>query len=101
MSSGLCLVTRGYVCVPEEAEVMPITSCASPDVQQILEVRPRIRGLVAEVPSSVDTPVTTSTQELKPSMRGVTAPEPPSPDNRPVPHVTIELRPIIKDVEED
>lgn len=103
MSSGLCIITRGLICNPTDAvvEYSPLVSCREPEIRQTLEIRPRLRGLIAE-PDPVPTlPVTTSAQEIKPIMKSADAPAPPTPDNKPVPHVTIELRPVIKKAEED
>lgn len=103
MSSGLCLITRGFICNPYEAvvEFSPLVSCDEPVVRQTLEVRPRVRSMAIEEPAQPTLPVTTSAQEVKPIMKRADAPAPPSPDNKPVPHVTIELRPVIKKAEED
>lgn len=101
MSSGLCIVTRGLICNPIDAEITALVSCRTPEMRRTLEVRPRIRGLVATPTAQFTLPVTISAQELRPSMKGVDAPTLPTPDNRPVPHVVIELRPTIRRAEED
>lgn len=103
MSTGLCLITRGYICNPYDAvvEFTPLVSCREPEVRQTLEIRPRLRSMVVEEDDQPGLPVTTSAQELKPIMKGAASPPPPDPDTRPVPHVVIELRPTIKKAEED
>lgn len=101
MSTGLCLVTRGMVCVPYKAEIVPLLSCDEPVVTSALEVRPRIRSVHTPAPPSITAPIVTSTRELRPVMRDADAPAPASPDLRPKPIVTIELKPVIKKADED
>lgn len=50
MSVGLCLVTRGMICVPRYAEVIPFISCDEPLVVEALEARPRIRAANTPAP---------------------------------------------------
>lgn len=101
MSTGLCLVTRGYICVPRTVEVIPLLSCDEPRMTAALEVRPRIRSVAAPAPSMITTPIVTSASELKPVMRDADAPAAPDPDPRPTQTGAVELRPVIKKVEED
>lgn len=101
MSSGLCTITRGFICNPISAEVTALVSCRTPETLQILEVRPRIRGLVAVPIAQPTLPVTISAKELRPIMRSARSPAPPSSGNTPIPHVVIELRPHIKKAEEE
>ena len=99
MSTGLCLVTRGMICVPRTAEVLPLVSCDEPTMQEALEVRPRIR-LVAAPPEPELTPPLVTGSEAKPVMRDASTPD-VSPDPEPVPRTIAELRPVIKDAKED
>ncbi len=99
MSSGLCLVTRGMICIPRCVEVLPLVSCDEPLMQEALEVRPRMRTVSAPPVPGLTPPVITSS-EMRPVMKGADSPADPDLDPRPLSNV-IELRPIIKDVEED
>lgn len=101
MSTGLCLVTRGYICVPRDVEVVPLVSCKSPTPRQALEIRPRVRTITYEPDQPEGEPVPLVASELRPTPRGATAPPPPDPDPRPVPTVVIELKPEPKKAEED
>jgi hypothetical protein len=101
MSTGLCLVTRGYICVPRTVEVVPLVSCKSPTVKGALEIRPRVRTIVYEPDQPAGEPVPVAASELRPIPRGASAPSPPDPDPRPVPTVVIELKPEPKKAEED
>lgn len=98
MSAGLCLVTKGMICVTEAALLI---SCDEPVMTSALEIRPRIRNVAAPPAAAVAIPVVTSAEELKPVMRDADAPPEPDPDPRPKPTVTIELKPVIKKAEED
>lgn len=99
MSTGLCLVTRGMICVPRYAEILPLVSCDEPLMQEALEVRPRMRTVSAPPVPGLTPPVITGS-ELRPVMQGADSPADADPDPKPVSNV-VELRPIIKDVEED
>lgn len=101
MSTGLCLVTRGMICVPREVEVIPLVSCKSPTPRAALEIRPRVRTIIRGPDPTVGEPVPVAASELRPLPRGATAPPPPDPNPRPVPTVVIELRPEPKKAEED
>jgi len=101
MSTGLCLITRGFICVPRSVEIVPLISCDEPRMTAAVEVRPRIRSVAAPVPSSITTPIVTSAGELKPVMRDADAPSASDPDPRPTQIGAVELRPVIKKVEED
>ena len=101
MSTGLCLVTRGMICVPYKAEVVPLLSCDEPSMMSAVEVRPRIRSVVSPAPPMITAPIVTSAGELKPVMRDVNAPSDPDPNPRPTQTGAVELRPVIKKVEED
>jgi len=99
MSTGLCLVTRGMICVPRTAEVLPLVSCDEPSMQEALEVRPRMR-LVSAPPVPGLTPPVITGSELRPVMKDANSPA-VDPDPKPASRVVIELRPVIKDVTED
>lgn len=99
MSTGLCLVTRGMICVPRTVEVLPLVSCDEPLMQEALEVRPRIR-LVSAPPIPVLTPPAITGNDLRPVMKDVDSPAVDS-DPKPVPRISVELRPVIKDASED
>lgn len=103
MSTGLCLVTRGMICIPRDVhvEITPLVSCAEPVMQEALEVRPRLRTIVAAPVPGLTPPVLVSGQELKPIMRKADSPPTPDPSPKPVPTVVIELRPTVKKAEED
>jgi hypothetical protein len=99
MSTGLCLVTRGMICVPRTAEVLPLVSCDEPSMQVALEVRPRMR-LVSAPPVPGLTPPVITGSEMRPKMKDADSPavdQDPKPSSR----VVVELRPVIKDVTED
>jgi len=84
MSTGLCLVTRGMICVPRQAEVIPLISCAEPLMWQVLEARPRMR-MVNTPKEDPDLPRIVSTKEQKPvTTEGD----------------IVDFQPIIEDVEE-
>ena len=99
MSTGLCLVTRGMICVPRTVEVLPLVSCDEPSMQEALEVRPRMR-LVSAPPVSGLTPPVITGAESRPVMKRADGPA-VDPDPKPAARVVIELRPVIKDVTED
>lgn len=101
MSTGLCLVTRGMICVPRDVEISPLISCDAPQVQSVLEVRPKVRSIIQPPQPAITSPVATSSQELRPEPRKAEAPAPPSPDPRPVVTVTLELKPDPKKAEEE
>jgi hypothetical protein len=96
--SGVALATRGMIrpCCKRDQ----IISYDQPDVQAVLEVRPRIRQAAAPPTVAVTGPVMTGAQELRP-VTGAKAPAPASPDPKPAQTSAQELRPIIKKVEED
>lgn len=99
MSTGLCLVTRGFICVPRTAEVLPLVSCDEPSMQEALEVRPRMR-LVSAPPIPGLTPPVITGSESRPVMRDADSPA-VDPTPKPVQRVVTELRPVIKDASED
>lgn len=99
MSTGLCLVTRGMICVPRTAEVLPLVSCDEPSMQEALEVRPRIR-LVSAPPVPGLTPPIITGSELRPVMRDADSPA-VAIDPKPAQRIVTELRPVIKDASED
>lgn len=101
MSTGLCIITRGMICVPRDAEVIPLVSCAEPVMQEVLEVRPRMRTIISPPVPGLTPPVTLSGQELRPIMRKADGLPLPDPNPKPVPTVVIELRPTVKKAEED
>lgn len=99
MSTGLCLVTRGFICVPRTAEVLPLVSCDEPLMQEALEVRPRLR-LVSAPPAAGLTPPVVSGSEARPTMRGASSAA-PDPEAKPASRTVVEMRPTVKDVKED
>ena len=82
MSMGLCLVTRGMLCVPRSAEVIPLISCAEPLVISALEARPRVR-LVNTPPNVFSAPKVVSAKEQKPVTEGGTV---------------VDYRPVIEEI---
>jgi len=99
MSTGLCLVTRGMICVPRTAEVLPLVSCDEPSMQEALEVRPRMR-LVSAPPAAGLTPPVITGSEARPTVLGASG-EAPDPEAKPASRTVVEMRPKIKDVKED
>ena len=93
------LVTRGMICLPFQEDA--IISFDTPTITETLEVRPRIRSVTGDPPPGTLVPVMTSSQELKPIMKGAKAPAPSNPDPKPVPTSTIELKPIMKSAKEE
>lgn len=96
--SGVALATRGMIqpCCKQDQ----IISYDQPDVQAVLEVRPRIRHAAAPPTAVVAGPVMTGAQELRPTT-GAKAPAPADPDPKPTQTSAQELKPIIKKVEEE
>lgn len=101
MSVGLCLVTKGMVCVPYSAEGGTLLSCDSPSMSGTVEVRPKIRNVSGPTAATITSPVVVAASELKPVLREVDAPSTPDPDPKPSQTGAVELRPVIKKVEED
>ena len=84
MSVGLCLVTRGMICVPRRVEVTPFISCDEPLITEALEARPRIRA--ANTPSpALSVPRIVAGHEQKPRTK----------DGK-----VLDYQPVISDVEE-
>jgi len=99
--SAVCIATRGMICPPHPQEE-ELISCDAPVLQQALEVRPRVRSVTGQMsPPATTPPVITSTQEIRPSGKMAQAPAPTNPDPKPSQTAVIELRPVIKKVEED
>ena len=96
MSTGLCLVTRGMVCNPYEAEVLPLTSCAEPVIQATIEVRPKVRYVAVPTAVAVTPPIPTTATELRPKTRKPKARTTQDPSPRPKPVMARELRPRTK-----
>lgn len=100
MASGaLAIATRGMVffCPQEEQ----LVSFDKPQFRQAIEVRPKIRYAETQPSDPVGTPLITAAVELRPEPTEVTAPAPPADDMKPVPVVAINLRPVIKKIEEE
>lgn len=99
MSTGLCLVTRGMICVPRTAEVLPLVSCDEPAIQEALEVRPRMR-LVSAPPVPTLVPSIVAGADLRPAVKRADSPTIVA-DPKPTPRILVELKPVIKDADED
>ena len=99
MATGIAIATRGMInyCYQEDQ----LVSFDRPAVRAALEVRPRIRYAETPPAGPVTAPHITATLELKPEPTSVTAPAPPADDMKPVPIVAINLRPVIKKIEEE
>jgi hypothetical protein len=96
--SGVAIATRGMVrsCCRQGGFI-----CGdSPEVQAVLEVRPKIRYAAAPPSGDVTSPIMIGAQELRPSA-GATGPGPADPDPKPTQTSAQELRPVIKRAEED
>jgi hypothetical protein len=88
------------VCPPFQQE--QFISCDFPVMQQALEVRPTVRSVSGQItPPVVAPPVVLSTQEVRPSAKSAKGPAPANPNPKPAQTAALELRPIIKKVEED
>ena len=100
MASGaIAIATRGMIFFcPQEEQLI---SFDKPSVRQTLEVRPKIRYVETPPTGPITHPMTTATIELRPEPVSVEAPAPPADDMKPVPVVAINLRPIIKKIEEE
>jgi hypothetical protein len=97
--SAICIATRGMVCPPYQQD--QFISCDAPVMQQALEVRPKVRSVSGSItPTAVAPPVVISTQEVRPSAKLEQGPAPSNPDPKPAQTAALELRPIIKKVEE-
>lgn len=100
MATGVAIATRGminYYYYQEEH----LVSLDKPQFRQAVEVRPKIRYAETPAAGPITAPHITATLELKPEPTGVTAPAPPADDMKPVPVVAINLRPVIKKIEEE
>lgn len=96
---SVALATRGMIrpCCQRDQP----TSLDKPQTQAVLEVRPRIRGITAPAAAAIIPPVMLSLAELKPETTGAAAPAPLSPDPRPKSTTVQELRPVTKKVEKE
>lgn len=99
MATGVAIVTRGMInyCYQEEE----LISFDKPQLRQALEVRPKIRYVETPPTEPITHPMTTATIELRPEPVSIKAPAPPADDMKPVPVVAINLKPIIKKIEEE
>jgi hypothetical protein len=77
-----------------------VISFDTPLIQQTLEVRPKIRNVSGPPAPVLTPPVPVAVTELKPVTKA-NSPAPPDPDPRPTQTAVIELKPVIKDVEEE
>lgn len=96
---SVALATRGMIrpCCQKDQPI----SLDNPKTQAVLEVRPRIRGITAPAAPALTLPVVLSLAELKPTTTDAAAPPPPSPDPRPKSTTVQELRPVTKKVEKE
>ena len=95
---SVSLVTRGMIksCCQQDQ----VISYSSPDMREVLEVRPRIRQAAAPPMVAITAPQMTSTQELRPATKGADAPV-MMPTSTPQPTSTQELKPVIKKITEE
>ena len=100
MASGaIAIATRGMIFFcPQEEQLI---SFDTPQVRQTLEVRPRIRYAETPPAGAITAPTMITTLELRPEPKSIVAPAPPADDMKPVPVVAINLRPVIKKIEEE
>ena len=126
MASGaIAIATRGMIFFcPQEEQLI---SFDKPQLRQALEVRPRIRTAETLPAGAISHPAVVATIELRPTPIAVIAPVPPTDDSyyvagfgmgtrfafplgggisagssmKPIPVVAINLRPIIKKIEEE
>jgi hypothetical protein len=78
-----------------------VISYDKPQMQAVLEVRPRMRGATTPAAPALTPPVVMTSIELRPVTLGAKAPAPSSPDPRPAQTSAKELRPIMKKAEEE
>lgn len=97
MSVGLA--TRGMIqsrCLHEQ-----VISFDKPQMQAVLEVRPRIRQVASPPAAALTPPVMMTAVELKPLTWDAAAPTPPSSDPKPHGKSAMELRPVMKKAEKE
>ena len=95
---SVALATRGLIrqcCFRDE-----LVSLDRPQVQAVLEVRPRIRRATSPPTAALSPPATISVTELRPS-QDVKSPADLAPVTKPFQTSVTELKPIIKKVEEE
>ena len=95
---SVALATRGLIrqcCFRDE-----LVSLDRPQVQAVLEVRPKIRRATSPPTAAITPPAVISAQDLKPS-QDVRSPADLAPVTKPTQTSVRELKPVIKKVEED